>query len=76
VTPVLNNENATAAMDKIMKIMYITRKGTHKNITEKYYTYGKSKNGIQINDRCSIGTKWYRMNNSLIKPSLYQCSYT
>jgi hypothetical protein len=35
VTPVLSNENATAAMDKIMKIMYITRKGTHKNITKK-----------------------------------------
>jgi hypothetical protein len=75
VTPVLDNENATAVMDKIMKIMYVTRKGIHK-IIEKYYTYGKSKNGIQINDRCSIGTKWYRMNNSLTKPSLYQCSYT
>jgi len=40
VTPVLVNENATAAMDKIMKIMYVTRKDIHKNILEKYYTYG------------------------------------
>jgi len=75
VTPVLDNENSTAAMDKIVKIMYVTRKGIHKNTIKKYYTYGKSKNGIQINDRCSTGTKWYRMKNSLIKPSLYQCSY-
>jgi hypothetical protein len=76
VTPVLDNKNATAATDKLMTAMYVTRKGTHKNITEKYYIYGKSKNGIQINDKHSIGTKWYRTNNSLIKPSLYQCSYT
>lgn len=37
-------------MDKIVKIMYVTRKGIHKNIIEKYYTYGKSKSGTQIND--------------------------
>jgi len=57
VTLVLDNENATAAMDKIMKIMYVTRKGIHKNIIEKYNTYGISKNGKQINDMFN----WHQM---------------
>jgi hypothetical protein len=43
VTLVIDNENATAAMDKIMKIMYVTRKGIHKKIIENITPMGNPK---------------------------------